>query len=215
MGGAYGYLVACAIAAAIGAAELVSRYRDKPSDLLRTMAAWLYAGLNAAGAAAALLLVRTFGWDFGVTGAAEIDATQVLVAGFGSLALFRSSLFTVRAGSSDVSIGPSTLLTMALDAADLGVERQQGRRRAKRVKSLMYGVSFDRAKEALPAWCFKMMQSEHKDEQTALAEEIIALGRSAMSDQLKAYSLGLAIMRITGVTILAAAVDALRHDIST
>ena len=88
------FAIAGLLGALLGAAELLSRYRDKPSLLLLVGATWGYVVINALAAIAAYLLIQRFGWGFGQTGGAKA-AVQVLVAGFGSAALFRSSLFMV------------------------------------------------------------------------------------------------------------------------
>ncbi|MGI9052608.1 MAG: hypothetical protein ACR2HQ_08175 [Ilumatobacteraceae bacterium] len=193
-------------------AELVTRYRDRPSDLARSLAAWLYSGLNAAAGATALLLIRTFAWTFGATGT-TVPVVQVLVASFGSLALFRSSLFKVRVGNADVDIGPSTLLTMALNAADLGVNRKQGRLRSKYVRRHFKDVDFDRAMVSLPTYCINLMEGVPEADQRRLLEEITELDEAEMSSQMKSYNLGLAILRVTGVSILESAVTDTRDQL--
>ncbi|MDW3220598.1 MAG: hypothetical protein R8F63_18475 [Acidimicrobiales bacterium] len=211
MSGNWGYVVACGIAIAVAFAELVTRYRDQPSDLVRSLSAWVYAGLNAAAAAAALVLIRAFEWKFGASGE-TVGLTRVLVAGFGSLALFRSSLFKVRVGEADVDIGPSTLINMALNAADLGVNRNQARLRSRYVKKKMKNVSFEKAKAALPAYCLNLMESVSEADQTRLSDEIKALEADNMTDQMKSYNLGISILRVTGVAILSTAVDDTRDQ---
>jgi hypothetical protein len=206
MDSGWGYAVCAAIAAAIGFAELVTRYRDRPSDLFTSAAAWMYLALNAAASMAALLLVRSFGWDFGASGSV-IPLVQVLVAGFGSLALFRSSLFTVRVGDADVNIGPSTLLTMALNAADLGVNRHQAKLRSKFVTKSFAKVDFDRAKTALPVYCLNLMEGVPADDQKRLSDEVATLDAAEISKQMKTYNLGVALLRVTGTSILRTAVS--------
>lgn len=207
-----GYAIAGALAGALAAAELVSRYRDRPIDLLRTAGTWFYTGLNAGAGCAALLLIRAFGWDFG---AEEGTGTvRVLAAGFGSLAVFRSSLFVVRVGGDDVAIGPSTFLSLALNAADRGVDRHQATERSRRVSTIMQGVSFEKAQEALPTYCLGLMESVPVEDQRRLAREVAALDKGAMPDAVKAMNLGLSIIRVTGSEVLGAAVQALGASIA-
>ena len=93
----------------VGLAELVSRYRDAPQQVLYIRPAWLYLALNGAASALvlalALALAHTYGWTFGAS-PGSLRWTQVLVAGVGAMALFRTSLFAVRAGDKDIGIGP-------------------------------------------------------------------------------------------------------------
>ena len=84
--------------------ELVSRYRDRPGQLIAAPPTPLYLLINIAAGVAALLLVNKF------QVVAETKAPRLyalLLAGFGSIAFFRSSFFTVRIGGSDIGIGPS------------------------------------------------------------------------------------------------------------
>src|SRR5262245_39565395 len=99
------------LGALVGAGELISVFRDAPTRALLTKPAIFYVLVNVVAAVAALFLTRVFGWSAGA-GATTDDAlrvTQVLVAGIGAMALFRSSL-TIRAGEKDVSISPSVVL---------------------------------------------------------------------------------------------------------
>jgi hypothetical protein len=104
---AEGLVVSFLIGAAIGLATLVSRYRDSPLAVLRGLFARFFLAINGAASALAFLLIVIFDWKVGIE--AEGDAlwwARVLVAGFGAAALFRSSLFTVRAGDTEVAVGP-------------------------------------------------------------------------------------------------------------
>jgi hypothetical protein len=77
----------------------------------------------------------------------------------------------------------------------------------------MKGVRFEPASEALPTYCLAMMEGTTEEQRTALVENIAQLSESTMSDQLKSYNLGLALIRVTGVTVLTGALTALRDDL--
>ncbi|MFJ4095264.1 hypothetical protein ACIPYS_27055 [Kitasatospora sp. NPDC089913] len=210
-----GYLVACGLALLVGLAELVSRYRDRPAALLRVPSAWTYAAINAASAGSALYLARTFDWTFGASGASGVAATQVLVAAFGSLALFRSSLFTVRIGQQDIGVGPSTALTILLTAADRGVDRARARERSRQVAAIMHGVSFTKAHLALPTFCLGLLQNSPATEQQELGTAVRSLAGSTMTDAQKSFALGLLLINIVGAPVLTNAVEALGPEITT
>jgi hypothetical protein len=206
------YLVAFLMGAMVGTAELIARYRDEPRRALMTIPAIFYLLLNALAAVVALGLIRVFGWSFGATGDA-LHWTQVLAAGFGSMALFRTSLFVVRAGNEDIGIGPNGFLQVLLAAADRGVDRLRAQDRAPRVGAIMAAVSFDKAYEALPAHCLALMQNLSQEEQKRLAEQVGKLRDSKMSAQLKTQLLGLALMNAVGEDVLQASVQALSKEI--
>lgn len=207
------YTVAAALAALVGITELITRYRDAPSTLLLVPSAWFYALVNAAGGMAALLAIYVFGWTFGGDTPQAVTAYRVLVAGFGSAALFRSSLFLVKVGGRDVGVGPSLILSGLLEAADRGVDRVRARRRAAHVSQIMGDVSFKKAQDALPIHCLALLQNAAPVEQLAMSNSVERLRAARMPDEQKSLALGLAIMNIGGPGVLAAAVTALGDGI--
>ncbi|MCW2913021.1 MAG: hypothetical protein JWN52_1089 [Actinomycetia bacterium] len=207
------YLIAAALGALVGATELISRYRDRPASLIRVISTWAYVLINAAAGAIALLLMHIFGWDFGATDAGARGATQVLVASFGSMALFRSALFTVRIHDQDVAVGPSTLLTALLAAADRGVDRMVARNRSTEARRIMVHVSFEKAQLALPTLCLALLQNVSAGDQRDLRTAVDALAASSMTDRQRALNLGLLLMNVAGPDVVRAAVDALQDEI--
>lgn len=146
----------------VGAGELLGRYRDEPFLALAQKASILYLAVNAVAAMAALYLIGVFEWDFGLEQASSQDTVrviQVLVAGFGAMALLRSSLFTARIGGNDVQVGPATVLQTVLNAADAEVDREAAERRARAARKIMSEVDADKAKAILPLFCYRLTQS--------------------------------------------------------
>src|ERR1044071_9380997 len=198
------YLAVFGIGVLVGVGELVSRYRDAPEHAIRTTPALLYIALNAVAAVAALALVESFGVVKGTDHAAGI--TRVLLAGFGAMAFFRTSVFTIRVGDQDVSIGPVAFLQIVLHAADRAVDRVRADARASAVAACMSGVSFQAAQAALPAFCMQLMQNVPADEQNEVGDAVKILQSSAMDDQTKAKNLGLLLMNVVGEKVLLTAV---------
>ncbi len=217
--GDYGarYTAVSLIGGGVGVGELVSRYRDRPAKALTTWAAMGYVLINAAAAAAALAVVLTFGWTFGVDPAdtAAVVATQLLISGFGAIALFRTSLFTVRVANQDVGIGPSSLLSIVLVACDRGVDRKRATDRAETVGAIMRDVSYASAQGPLPAVALALMQNLDAPDQAALSVQLERLANddTEMSDQAKSLLLGLAISNAVGPHVLKRATEALGDDI--
>jgi hypothetical protein len=207
-------LAAAAFGALVGAGELAGRYRDRPWEVIRGPGV-LYVALNAAMALGALALIRSFGWRFGVDpsdgDSGALLATQLLVAGFGSAALFRTSLFTVRVGDEDIGVGPSAFLTVVLHAADRAVDRRRGRARALEVEEIMRNVSFAKAAEALPMYCFQIgMQNVSDEEQREIGNVVNTLKASTtVDDGMKALVLGAALLSVVGPVMLRQAVEGL------
>jgi hypothetical protein len=214
VGAVLAYIVAGALGALVGLVELASRYRDRPAVLVGVPSAWLYALVNASATVVALLLVNSFGWTFGGVPQGATTVLRVLVASLTALALFRSSLFTVRIGDADVGVGPSTLLTTLLGIADRGVDRRRATDRSRQVTKIMSGVSFGRARLALPAFCLALLQNVPPAEQHDLGIAVDALSASSMSDTQKAYALGLLLLNVAGPDVLSDAVSALRAELA-
>ncbi|WP_243719047.1 hypothetical protein [Actinomadura sp. KC06] len=208
-----GYLVAVSLSCLVGIAELVSRYRDRPTTLVRVPSTWAYVLINGAAGAGSLLALHTFDWRFGVQSPDVVAATQVLVASFGSMMVFRSAIFTVRVGDEDVAVGPSTLLTALLAAADRGVDRMQAKTRAHEAGEIMRGVSFAKSRLALPTYCLGLLQNVSAEDQADLRTAVDALAGSEMTDGQMALNLGLLLMNVAGPDVLRSAVETLRAEI--
>jgi hypothetical protein len=74
----------------------------------------------------------------------------------------------------------------------------------------MDGVTFDRAKAALPAYCLALMQNVGPQEQKALADQVNSLSSTPMADQVRALNLGLALINLVGEKVLRRAVADLK-----
>jgi hypothetical protein len=213
------WFVAAFLGGLVGAAELVARYRDAPGVALRTRPAVLYIVINIVASVAALALVRTFGWQFSVpqaTGPLAVAWTQVLISGIGAMALFRTSLFVVRAGDKDIGIGPSSFLQVFLAAADREVDRERANARAAKVGEVMKDIDFDKAVNALPPFCLALMQNLPDDAQVELGKSIELLKNSTSIDpQVKVRLLGLELVNAVGADVLEKAVTTLGDEIKT
>jgi len=173
-----------------------------------------YLLLNGVASVLALASIHGFGWDLGVS-ANAVRWTQVLVAGVGSMALFRTSLFTVRAGDKDVGVGPGTFLQIFRDAADREVDRLRARSRSMRVAKLMEGIDFKRAADGLMPYCLALMQNLPNDEQQKTEKAVELLTEEQIDPVIKVRILGLHLMNVVGPDVLTAAVEALRKDLES
>jgi hypothetical protein len=212
---------------AVGAAELIARYRDRPYRAVRTAPAVFYIALNALAACAALYLIYVFRDKLGFTGtsssgtstgewpaAPSVLVQAVLLAGFSSLLFFRTSLFKLRVGEDDLSIGPSIVLDTLLAAADRAVDRVMAEPRAQLVHELMGTVSFGKAVSILPGHCLALMQNVSSDETQRIIGVVNSLrANSEMPDKIKSLNLGLALLTVVGEDVLRTAVKRLEADL--
>jgi hypothetical protein len=205
------YMLALLFGALVGGTELVSRYRDKPAAALSNWPAVLYMSVNAIASAVLFFLLHTGRLNIPVDVFANSKILDDLaLAGFGAMALLRTSLFTIEVARSSIAIGPAAVLQVILRVADRETDRQRAGPRARRVKDIMRGVSFASASVALTEHCARLMQNVSVEERADLDQEIIALrSRADLSDEAKAYVLGLLLMNIVGEDVLQEAVAAL------
>lgn len=218
------YVFAVCFGGSVGAAELISRYRDAPDRALRTMPSFFYIALNAGGSLAALYLIYVFRVTLGfadeTTGAWKTDPINlvkaVMLAGFSSLLFFRTSLFKFKAGDSDLAIGPSIVLDTLLGAADRAVDRAMAQPRADFVHGLMSDISFEKASVILPSHCLSLMQNVTNEETQRVAGVVNELrAKNEMPDKIKALNLGLALLSVVGQKVLNTAVTSLKHDLQS
>jgi hypothetical protein len=207
------FFAAAYIGALVGMGEIVARYRDAPERALRTMSAALYVVVNSAASLVAMYVVWTFNLAAAATGP-RTAIQQIFLAGFGAMALFRTSVFTVRVADHDIGIGPVAFLQVILGATDRAVDRIRANARAAAISVFMAGVSFTRAQTALPAFCLALMQNVPADEQNAVATATKALiGSKELDDDTKIRNLGLTLMNVVGEKVLQTAVTYLAETI--
>jgi len=199
------------IGLAVGATELVGRYRDQPTEALRTTAGIFYMALNGLVALGVTLLVAT-----GQLGApptapfASADLNSLLIGAFGGMALLRSSLLNVRIRDAEVSVGPAAMLEVVLRAADRAVDRKRAGPRALDVARIMRGIPFERASGDLLIRCTALLQNLSSDERSQLNEAILGLRNAAgLTDEAKSAAVGLLIMGVVGPDVLENAVRTL------
>jgi hypothetical protein len=199
--------------AGVGASELIARYRDAPFVALRTGSALWYIFVNAVAALIAYALILLFDQKFGFDGT-KATVVQAMVAGFGAMVFFRSSLFTMKVGDNDVAVGPAIFFQVLLFATDRDCDRQRAKPRSEKVADIMQGVSFEQASDALPNFCFELMQNVPASEVQQFRQVVDALASSSkMGDSVKALNLGLMLINVVGSQVLRAAVKALGEQI--
>lgn len=210
-------VIAAILGMLLAIAELVARYRDDPAGAVLSAPAAVYVVVNAAASAGALYLIHVFNWTFGATGAI-VSVTQVLVAGFGSAALFRSSLFNVTAGDQIIGIGPSAILNVILTAADRAVDRERAIIRDVSTSAAMKGFSFNMGAESLLAYCVATMQNITAAEVKVVENRISELRdqkNRAMPDKVKSYILGLELLTLVGRQVLTQAAALVKEALLT
>ena len=204
----FDWVAAGLLGALVGIGGIVSRYRDNPSSVLKTLAGIMYILLNLGVSVAALGLARAFGWTFGATEQA-VRATQVLVAGIGGTVLIRASFFTVKVGDEEVQIGPNSLLQSIFSAIDRKLKQLEIVATSTYVSQIMADVSFEKAYVSLPTYCLALWRDIPDDVQKTLGEEVRTLAKLEVADPAKALILGAYLINVVGDEVLEAAVKTL------
>lgn len=203
-------LLAVAIGICAGAVELIGRYKDAPFKVLIGPSASFYVFVNALVSFIAYVLIVAFDVKFATAeGDTHKELVQALVAGFGAMVFFRSSLFSVRVGQTDVLVGPALLFQVLLFATDRQCDRERAEPRSALVAEIMRGVDFEKAREALPNYCFELMQNVATNEQNQFVLVVKALASSPTRNDIKSLTLGLMLMNVVGSQVLRVAVRAL------
>lgn len=203
----WAYWLTAFVGVAVGATEMMARYRDAPFAPLLSIPGIFYIFINGAAAASAYYVIDDLGIPI------ESPALKVLTAGLGAMAIFRSGFFTVRMGEADVAVGPNLVLQIMLNALDRAYDRDRATPRSIAIAQIMAGVSFEQAHKSLPSICFNLMQNTSDAEKEAIGREVEELASADMSDEAKTLTLGLALFNVVGDKTLEAAVDALGNTV--
>jgi hypothetical protein len=160
----------------------------------------------------ALALIHGFNWTF-VSAPGMQRWTQLMVAGVGAMAFFRSSLFTVRVGDQDVGVGPGSFLQIFRDTADHQVDRVRAHARGLLVGGLMAGLDYEKAYTGLVPYALALMQDVNDEDQQKLVKSLDLLDKEDIAPSIKVRILGLQLMNVVGPSVLSAAVEALEDQV--
>ncbi|OLT36067.1 hypothetical protein BJF79_31600 [Actinomadura sp. CNU-125] len=150
-------LLAALIGGAIGIAELVARYRDKPLVAVLSSGGLLFVFVNVSASVIALIAITAAGWRFALPATmppAALTVVQVMVAGLGSAIVLRVSVSPATSTASGT--GPIVVLSGILRIADGELERKRGLSRLSRDD--LAGLSFERDHAALAELCCHLMR---------------------------------------------------------
>jgi hypothetical protein len=208
----YEWLTVASFGVLIGITDIISRYRDEPDNALGTLPGFFYLLVNALASLLTLASIRAFEWNFGLEGLQAAWA-QVIVAGLGAMALLRTSIWNVRVGDQSVPIGLKNFLDAVLGTVDRAVDRKRAQQRAEAVSRIMKNIDFEKAAQALPSYCFGLMQNLSPDEQEKFGRKVSLLAAAPMTNRTKSLLLGLSLMNLVGEKVLETAVQNLGAEV--
>lgn len=213
------YAIVAGLGAAVGAVELAGRYRYAPVRAVFTFSAFVYVFINLIAALAAYFILTDGGFTVAWNGDHKNDPAKatkdILVASFGAAFVMRSSLFRVKIGDGEVGIGPSAILDTLLLVADRGVDRAEAEERAQEVSRLTIGIHADRVADTLTEYALSLMQNVPLSDRIRIRKEIDDIVASkVINPAVKADVAALTLANIVGLSVLAAAVTALKDRAS-
>lgn len=189
----------------VGIAELASRHSDHRLLAIVSLPSLAYLAFNGILSLAALAVIELARPDW-LGFAKDGDGNALLVvltAGFSASLFFRSSIFRIKTGEVDMSVGPVQIIDIFLKLIDEAVDRSIGAVRQVEIARIMADIDFDKAAKNLPTLCFRSLKRLSNEDQEAFAKQLRALDESKdLLPQVRGMSLGMAIMALTGSKIL-------------
>lgn len=209
-----GVLLAGLFAFVAAGVELLARYRDNPLGAVWSWPAFVYELVNGVAAvAAAGWLIQFFPTPV-ENAAGDIDPLKLaLVAGLGSLAVFRTSVMKLRiSNGQDISVGPAVIVEQLLSVVDRSVDRHLAGPRAHVAAELAEKLVFERDNDSLVALCLVLLQNptpNEEQEMTTLSRTLA--GRTDMPPKVKKMIMLLALLGVVGEQVLREAVASLHE----
>lgn len=206
------YVLVFLFGCALGATELLSRYRDAPLRVLGARASFVYEGLNGVIGVLALVLVHTVAADLvpGAVGSLDRRVYEVLIAGFGGAAFFRTAFARTKVGDQDVGVGPSFVIETLLSVTDREVDRWRAEERAASVAPLMADIPVAFVTTALVPYTLNLLQNVSAQERQDIETRIEALVTRKMDEDIKPFIYGLMLVNIVGLDVLVKAKTSLK-----
>jgi hypothetical protein len=203
-------LCAAMLGGLVGGAELVACYRDRPGQAVLSPSGLMYVFVNAVAALIALVAIETARFQFGLPDdapAVSLYVVQVVTAGLGSAALFRTSFTLVQ--DRGISMGPISLLHGVLKIVDGAMARKRALSRLS--GNELEGLSFVRDHAALAQLACHALPTFDLAEAQRLGELAADLrSRADLTDADKLDCFGLELSWLVGDRALAKAADRLR-----
>lgn len=214
------YIFAGALSGILGIAELLSRYRDEPEAIFRLMASYLYALFNVLIGVAALYAIHVIepsglvpSSSASPTEALRIGFYQVLVAGFGGAAFFRTAIAKTKVGDMEIGVGPSFVIDTFLGTTDRSIDRQRAQNRTSTIPEKMRGIPPQFAAVDLTDFCVTAMQNLPAEHEKTLKTRTASYASSQLDDNVKSMLIGFAITEYVGPNVLSEAITRLDSEI--
>jgi hypothetical protein len=187
----------------LGSAELASRYRDSPGDLLKIKATYFYVFFNALLSAGALWILGIFAPQiFETSTESQRQVYEVLIAGFGGAAFLRSSVAKTKIGDAEIGVGPAFVIDVLLAVSDREIDRERALARSQTVPDLMRDIPPDFAAQSLTEYCTALMQNLSAADERTLKTRVDACFKTNLPSAMKSILIGLVLSEYLGFPAL-------------
>jgi hypothetical protein len=185
----------------VGAAEIISRFKDEPMVAVRNVAGVLYLTLN--GVISLLVCATLIHYSESKAGLAMFKDDPLLtgvVAGLASMALMRSKLFTFKGdGGNEYAIGPDVIFSMFLRAIDRNIDRRRVKKRHLIVYQAVSGITDSKEAISFLQSSIASFQNLSQEERELLNNRVDQISRDeSLDERLKLMRLGFMFLDITG-----------------
>lgn len=212
------YWIVFGLGIVLGIIELMARYRDEPLSLFGSFYTWMYMLFNGMLSALSLFLILKLGLDFTPADAQDKDQAiiyNIIMAGFGGAAFFRSSILQTKTGDKDVSVGPGLVIDIALSILDRAVDRYRAERRSTRISEIMKGITLKQTALIIAPYCVELMQNLSATERSGINTKMTEAENEILtSDEegaVKSAILALQIANLVGFEVLQKAISDLKE----
>lgn len=145
---------------------------------------------------------------------ASAQIYNILMAGFGGAAFFRSSVMRSKVGEKDVSVGPGLVIDTMLSALDREVDRVRAINRSIAVEKLLPWITLRDAAEVIVPYCIELMQNLNSEERVnlnaKLDQALTQIVTQDKDDPIKPFTLCLNVVEFVGFDVLETAIKSLR-----
>ncbi|HKR61194.1 MAG TPA: hypothetical protein VJS64_15845, partial [Pyrinomonadaceae bacterium] len=204
----YLFLCAC-FGASVGAAEILSRYKDEPFIAIVSPPGCRYLALNAGMSLAAFYLLYHFRETISIVDPLSMS----VVAGFGAMVVMRSKLFNFKTDKGETyAVGPDAVLSTFLTSVDRQIDRYRASRRQDLVYAETQSISDPQSAPEFLKTFLVSYQNLSNDERAFVDSEIkrIYEGTEFKSPRLKFMVIAFGFLNIMGEKNFKALIDQLK-----
>jgi hypothetical protein len=195
-----------------GYAELLSRY-SQAGHIFKVKQGVLYIAFNGIVSLLAFVFVNLFNNDNPNWDSFEIE--KILIAGFGGMAVLRSTVMSVKVKDKKVDVGINAVAQIFLESTEKKFDTKSAEMKMEEIQKVMDGVIFDSAKLELQSLCSNFMENLSEEDNNQIIKEVDKLSGLDICEQNKSIQLGHILTKWLSIELLKKAIDSLGNNIKT